>query len=125
MIHKYNIIKLINDMPNDIVLYLKEFIPNKYFIFTNKSFYIKYHYLIKEQLIPKYNIERYIRDMICRDNEFVLQRLLYENYNLWNNNNEYYYKNASYLNYLHFLINFCIIHDSYKCKKILVNYIFQ
>ena len=75
------LINLINKLPHDIVNYkIKQFIPKKAFVFTNKENYILYHSLIKQNIK---NYENYIRDTIRRDNFFVFERIVRENYNKW------------------------------------------
>ena len=76
-----NIFDLINNLSPDIINYeIKQFIPKKVFVFTNKENYILYHPLIKQDIK---NYENYIRETIRRDNFFVFERIVRENYNKW------------------------------------------
>jgi hypothetical protein len=112
-----NIFDLINKLPHDIVHYeIKQFIPKKVFVFTNKKNYILYHQLIKQDII---NYENYIRDTIRRDNYFVFERIVRENYKKWFEFKKYMYKNIIFKNYACFAINYCIENESTNCRKIM------
>jgi len=116
------LINLINKLPYDIINYeIKQFIPKKAFVFTNKENYILYHSLIKKDII---NYENYIRDTIRRDNFFVFERIVRENYNKWTEFKKYMYKNIIFKNYAYFVINYCIENESNNCRKIM-NFFFE
>ena len=117
-----NIFDLINNLSPDIINYeIKQFIPKKVFVFTNKENYILYHQLIKQDII---NYENYIRDTIRRDNFFVFERIVRENYNKWTEFKKYMYKNIIFKNYAYFAIHYCIENESTKCRNIM-NSFFQ
>jgi hypothetical protein len=113
----------INKLPFVLINYIGEYIPFTSLVFVNKNYYIKYHYLLKICLIPKLCIENYIRDIVKRDYHFVFDRLLNENYKKWLNMNGIIYKNTIYKNYIYFLKDFCLIHESNKCRNILNNFL--
>ena len=122
MTNIFDLINLINKLPHDIVNYeIKQFIPKKTFVFTNKENYILYHQLIKQNIK---NYENYIRDTIRRDNFFVFERIVRENYNKWTEIKKYMYKNIIFKNYAYFVINYCIENESNNCRKIM-NSFFQ
>ena len=116
-----NIFDLINKLPPDIINYeIKQFIPKKAFVFTNKENYILYHQLIKQDII---NYENYIRDTIRRDNFFVFERIVRENYNKWTEFKKYMYKNIIFKNYAYFVINYCIENESNKCRNFIIDFL--
>ena len=51
----------INNLPNELINLIKEFLPKKELIFTNKENYLLYHNLLKQSIK---NYENYIRK-IC------------------------------------------------------------
>jgi hypothetical protein len=106
----------INELPYEIINLIKEYIPNKNIVFVNKNFYLSYHNLIKISII---NFENYIRDMIRRDNEFIFNMILRENYNKWCEIKQYRYKNIIFLNYIYFIIYYCIEYDSNNCSSVI------
>ena len=106
----------INNLPNELIILIKEFIPKKELIFTNKENYISNHYLIKLNIK---NYENYIRNIIKRDNEFVLSQVLRENYQKWSKITKYMYKNMIFKNYFYFTINYCIENDSINCRNVI------
>jgi hypothetical protein len=103
-------------LPEELVKYIKEYIPKKELVFTNRENYNLYHHLIKPYIK---DYESFIRSMIRQDNEFVFKKIVEENYKKWYEIREYKYKNMIFNNYLYFVINFCIENDSNNCIKIL------
>jgi len=112
--------EIIKSLPDDLVRYIKKFIPKIVFVFTNKTNYNLYHPLIKP-LIKDY--ESYIRCMIRQDNEFVFKKIIEENYSKWYENRQYKYKNMIFNNYLYFVMNFCIENDSNNCRKVISDFL--
>ena len=111
------LINLINKLPHDIVNYkIKQFIPKKAFVFTNKENYILYHSLIKPSIK---NYDNYIRDTIRRDNSFVFEKIIKDNSERWFKTNEYIYKNIIFKKYIYFAMYFCIENESPKCKIVI------
>jgi hypothetical protein len=110
----------ISDLPCDIINLIKEYIPRWKLVFVNKNFYDLYHYTTKKR-IPLYN--NYVRDMIRRDNEFVFERIIKENIELWLKKKEYFYKNMVFNNYIYFIMNYCIENNSERCRDVLSNYL--
>lgn len=119
---KFNLQK-INELPEDIVREITEFIPQYYFVYTNKTNFTNYHYLIKELLLKKNIFETYVRYIVRRDNDFIFKYILHENYNKWVLIKKYIDEYVVYPDYICFLINYCIINNSNKCRIILTNYI--
>lgn len=111
-----DIINNINQLPNELQYLIKEFVPKKAFVLTNRENYKMYH---SEINITKNNYDNYIRDVIKRDNDFVFKTLISEDYCKWFNIKNILYKNISFKNYLYFIINFCIENQSVNCQNIL------
>jgi hypothetical protein len=115
-----NIINLVNKLPTDIVGIIEEYVPKKEFTFTNKTNYDLYHHLIKPT-IKTY--EMYIRDTIRRDNNFVFEMIVRENYLKWFEIKNYTYKNYEFKNYVYFVINYCIENESTKCRDFIIDFL--
>jgi len=109
-------IKNINKLPYEIIDLIKEYIPKKTMVFVNKENYLLYHHIIKKNIT---NYEKYIRDTIRRDNEFVFNLILRENYDKWCEIKQYRYKCMIFINYIYFTINYCIENDSNNCRNII------
>jgi hypothetical protein len=107
-------------LPPELIRYIKEYIPKKTFVFTNRANYNLYHPLIKSSIT---DYESYIRAMIRQDNEFVFKKNLEENYSKWYEVRQYMYKNMIFNNYLYFVMNFCIENESTNCRKILFDFL--
>lgn len=113
------IIEKINNLPDHMKNIIFEYIERKYVVFTNKKNYFLYHHLIKKNII---NYSNYIRDIIRRDNHFVFHLLIRENFDKWIKMKQYIYKNMIFINYVYFLITFCIENDSNNCRNIIVDF---
>jgi len=110
----------IADLPDVVVDLIKEFIPKYQLVFVNKLFYNLYHHTIRNK-IPLY--ENYVRDMIRRDNDIVIEKILGENNELWLKNRQYRYKNMVFNNYIYFIIYYCIENNSEHCRQIIYNFL--
>jgi hypothetical protein len=113
-----NIMIIIDKLPDDLIKLINEYIPKKALLFTNKMYYELYHPLIKTYIS---NYESYTRDMIRRDNEFVFEKIIRENFNKWSANRQYSYQHMLFNSYINFIMYFCIENESEKCRTILLN----
>lgn len=113
------LLRNISNLPDVIIEIIKEYVPKKIFVFTNKQNYTLYHSLIKGS-IPKY--ENYIRDIIRRDNFFVFEYIVRENFEFWMKIKNYAYKNMIFKFYLFFVIHYCIENDSNNCRNFINNF---
>jgi hypothetical protein len=113
-----NVVKNISNLPDDIIREIFDYIPRQKLIFVNTTYYNLYHYLLRNN-IPIY--ESYTRDMIRRDNYFVFERLIRENYESWIKNRQYRYKNMVFSNYIYFVLHFCMENNSDRCRNILMD----
>ena len=111
-----NIITKINILPIELVNIIKDFLPVKSFIYTNRENYIKYHSIIQSTIK---NYDSYIRDIIQRDNHFIFEINVKENYVSWFNIKKYIYNNKIYKNFIYFIIDYCIEQKSNNCRKFI------
>jgi hypothetical protein len=110
----------INDLPEEIINLIKECLPKHVLAFTNKKSYILYHHFIRKTI---YRMEDYIRDTIRRDNLFVFEFIIAENYEKWVNRKNYHYRNIIFNNYLSFITHYCVENNSDKCKNFTVDFL--
>jgi hypothetical protein len=118
------IFNYINLLPDVLINIIYDFLPNVTKIFVNRKFYIEYHHLLKPYII-KTTIENYIRYIIKRDFDFVFEQILKENCSKWISIKKYIYKYVIYCNYLYFIKDYCIEHESVKCRIVLNNYLLE
>lgn len=120
---KNNKFKLLNvlNLPEDMVNVIKEFVPYKYLIFTNRRNYYLYHSLLRNNIIGN-QFESYVRDMIRRDNDMGFHEIIKENIHIWNRTQNYEYKHHKYNNYTLFLLDYCIENESNKCRILIKEY---
>jgi hypothetical protein len=113
------VIQSINYLPEDVVLY--EIFPNlsnELLVGLNKKYYAKFHTCLKKK-IPANKYESYIRRTSRHDHSFVFEQLLEENFDKWRAMKRYGYKSYIFDTYLHFLIQFCIDHNSPRCRELV------
>ena len=108
-----------NKLPIELINYIKEFVPKKELVFTNRENYNLYHHLIKPYIL---DYGSYIRCVIRQDNSFVFNKILNENIDKWYEIKEYRYKNMIFKNYFYFVMHFCIENESENCRKIISDY---
>lgn len=106
----------ISDLPEQVIRYIKEFIPEQKLVFVNSMYYKLYHHTLKKR-IRMY--DNYVRDMIRRDNEYVFENIIRENLDLWLKNKQYIYKNMIFNNYIYFVMNYCIENNSDRCRELI------
>jgi len=113
--------KLLNKvttLPDVLIDIIKTYLQNKSKVFLNKENYLQYHDIIRN-LVPKTQMENYIRDMLRRDNDFVFNQILRENFKRWVQIKHYVHKQVIYCNYIFFVKDYCIQHYSPKCRQIV------
>lgn len=117
--NEVSILKKIDLLPSVIVSKIQEYIPIKISLFFTREDYLKYHKLVKS-FIPRHNLESYIREVVRRDNQFVFQQILNENYKRWIQIKNYQYKNIIYRNYIIFMKDYCMSCESNKCINAII-----
>ena len=110
----------IHKLPAELINIIKEYIPKKTLVFVNKTNYILYHSVIKCCI---HNYEKFIRDVIRRDNVFVFEIIVNESYSRWLLIKNYRYNNMVFKNYAFFVVNYCIENDSNNCRKIIIEFL--
>jgi hypothetical protein len=111
-------LKNVDDLPSELIMLIKTFLPKSCLLFLNNYYYKKYHYLVKK-LIGKNQFENYIRKIVRSDNDFVFSRILFDYHKDLSRISHYVYKNVMYKKYFYFLIEYCISNDSVKCRNML------
>lgn len=109
-----------NNIPDEIIQMIKEYIPHRILCQTNRMNYITYHVSLKN-CIPMY--EKYVRHMIQKDMVYVFEQIVRENIEQWLTNRQYRYKNMKFNGYIHFIIYFCIEHNAENCRKWFMSFL--
>jgi hypothetical protein len=112
----------IKKLPHDLISTIYNFIPKKTLVFTNRENYNLYHIYLKKYIT---HYENYIRDTIRRDNHFVIDKIIQENFKIWIKIYDYMYRNIIFKNYVYFVIHYCIENDSNKCREVVMNFLKQ
>jgi hypothetical protein len=114
------ICKKIQDLPDELIQIIKEYIPIIVIVFVNKKNYNLYHFYTKRYII---NYENFIRDTIRRDHSFVFNKIIEENYKKWLDKKKYIYKNTIYKSYIYFIIDYCIENSSTQCRSMILEFL--
>jgi hypothetical protein len=120
-------------LPYDITQHISQFVPFKVYYLSpelmdmiiefipyhikyswNKYYYYTYHEYLKFQ-----PYDGYIRNVIRKDMWFVLKFLKEMNINRWTKKKKFLYKKILCDSYLQMLNNWCIEHESHRCRNIL------
>lgn len=119
-INEIEALKRTRKLPYELVDIIESYVNPLVFVFTSKTNYTNNHSIVKPIITKAKKFESYVRDMVQRDNAFVLDYILKENSSKWFYDYTYYvYNNITYKNYIYFLLDFCIEHDSNKCRSII------
>jgi hypothetical protein len=113
-------------LPPEIIEIIFKYLRPISLVFLNKYYYNLHHPSIKLYICnERCQYNSYIRDIIRRDNSFSFSYILKENLSYWLHMHNYYYKNKAYINYLYYLLDFCCLYDSNKCKELIDNILFD
>ena len=107
---------LITYLPDDIIKIIWYKILPKYKIFINKENYIKFNYLIDQNIT---NHDSYIRDIIRNDSSYVFYYILQRCFNNWLQMYNYKYKGVIYTNYINFILFYMQQNNSSKCNNLI------
>ena len=114
--------KIQNQIPDELIDIIKSYLPIKSVVFLNKVNYLQHHSLVRN-FISRSQLENYIRDMLRRDCVFVFNQILCENYKKWMKINHYVHNQVMYYNYIFFIKDYCIQHESPKCRQIVNDFL--
>lgn len=109
---------ILEKIPEDVVILIGEFLPVTTLLWLNKKCYIENHKKIRKMIPPKL-YDNYIRDMVRKENAFILSFIAKENIQRWMIKKKVVYKNISYANYAAFLSDYCVQHNSTNCRNVL------
>ena len=112
--------KGVKKLPVVIIDIISKYVPNIVYMWLNREYYYKYHHLLSTYMNQKVR-EQYIRQIVRKDDYFVFNQLLLENYSWWLKMTKYLHKDGIYANYLMFLNYYCLEYDSLKCKELITN----
>jgi hypothetical protein len=109
----------LSELPDELLNIIQSYLPIPKQILLCKENYLKYHSLLRPYIMRD-KIEKYIRNIVCRDYYFVFEQLLRENWERWSNIKDYEYKNMIFYNYLFFIRFYCAENESFNCQKIMI-----
>ena len=105
-------------IPEDVLIYMKSYIPNEVILVTSRYYYLKHRKLI-ESMIPENQYESYLKNVIRFDHEFIFSFLLKTHKQNWIKKKRIKYKNLIFDNKLFFLNNYALENNSTKCRELI------
>jgi hypothetical protein len=108
----------IDNLPIELVDYIKDYIPPTTLVWLNKKNYLLYNEKIRG-IISDNRFEDYIRDMVRQNNIFVMKHIINENIHRWIKLKRWRYKNIIYFDYIHFVYNYATRHQSFNCRDLM------
>lgn len=106
--------------PEEIVGHIYNYIPSLMLTILNKPLYLSNRHCIRK-CIPVLNYESYIRQIVRRDNDFVFNNLLNDNFSRWQYMNDYKYKHFKFDDYIDYIIYLSQEHDASKVHALILN----
>lgn len=106
----------LEELPEDIINCIKEYIPLDVMVWLNREYYTNYHSVIYNSITL---CESYIRMLVRRDKHYIFKIVLNDNIIRWYSMKKYPYKYMIFENYLHFLINYADENNSQNVKMII------
>lgn len=107
-----------NDLPEDVLIQIFEFVPLNIKYILNKEYYSQYHQHIK---FSPY--DGYIRDIIRNDSIFVFQHILALNIDKWRTKKKFFYKKIKCDSFVKLINMWCIEYKSNKCRDEILCYL--
>jgi hypothetical protein len=117
--HNINLLSL---LPEELVTCIYDYIPLSALAFLKREYYIKYHKYIK-YYIPIALRDNFLRDILRKDSDFVLDQIIKENGDSWLNSKRYKYKYIIYSDYFHYLYYFCCENNATNCKNLFAEFL--
>jgi hypothetical protein len=109
-------------LPCDIIQLIKLYLPYRILLFLNKTYYLSFHYMVKDILLP-YHQSQYIRKTIRQDHEFVFKQIIHERFADWFLLKNYQSGMTIYTSYLYFIKAYCLESDAPKCWNTLNDFL--
>ena len=114
----------IDQLPEDMLGEIYEYIPITTRYVLNKSLFARYYQIIVSSYTTNGVIfQRYIRHIIRQDCNFQLVYLLQDNFLKWNKPRSWKYKQNTFPCYIVFLRLLCNDYNSQRCKNLINEYL--
>lgn len=121
-----DIIALINKLIClDIKRYIYKFIPPKFLVWSTKEHYQSQHHHIEHFLQERKLFDSYVRMVIRKDLDFVLEMLLHPSTRVINWKKPFTYKKIKYANYFHFIDCLSFENHATKCRTLLFDNVYR
>ena len=126
-----NVLERIELIPDELVLYIRDYISYDILLLTNKNNYEKnimverFNKFKKGPICRKFyhiSLNTYINRIIKNDLNYIFKQLIKYKYNHWIKLKNYRYKGHKFSNYIYFLEQLCITSESNKCRHVVIEY---
>ena len=108
-----------HSLPYEIVKYIYDYIPHLFITLLNKPLYNANWYCIRRN-IPVLKYESYIRHVVRKDNDFVFNNLLNDNFSRWQHIKNFKYKMFTFDDYIAYIVYLSQEHDASKVNMLVL-----
>lgn len=95
-----------------------DYIPLTYLTLTNKKNYLS-SILLKRDEILDHTFDRYIRDVVRQDNDFVFDSILCQYIHTWDREKKFKFKGITYKSYIEYIKYYSESIESHKCNLLI------
>ena len=113
-------VESMNMLPSDIVKHIYDYIPPLTRTILNKSLYMDNRKCIRQN-IPVLKYEGYIRHIVRKDNDFVFNNLLNDNFSRWQHMKNFKYKTFTFEDYMAYIIYLSQEHEASKVHALVLD----
>ena len=107
-------------LPPEITKCIYDYIPSLTRTVLNKSLYMSNRKCIRQN-IPVLKYEGYMRHIVRKDNNFVFNNLLNDNFTRWQHMKNFKYKNFTFDDYIAYIIYLSQEHDASKVHALILD----
>lgn len=109
----------------DLKRYIYEFIPHKFLVWSSKEHYQSQHHHIEHFIQERNLFDSYVRMVIRKDMNFVLEMLLHSSTRIINWKKQFIYKKIKYASYFHFIDCLSFENHAIKCRNLLFDNVYR
>jgi len=107
-------------MPEEIITFVKSFVPIYVIYITNKDyFYTYYPLIVRCYNLKNHNFQTYLRRLVRRDCWLQMEVLLTQKFDEWILTRKWRYKLRTYPNFVIYLKDLCIEGSSQACRQLI------
>lgn len=105
-----------NNLPLVITDYIYTFIPTIYLTNLNTFYYDKYNSIRRDKILSN-TLDSYIRDMVRKDNIYIIKYIISQYSHLWFKQKNIFFSSIKYKDYYSYILNYSLMQNSNNCYQ--------